>query len=113
LVAGFYRYAVFNCKSIKIVPVYPVLTSGEPESGQIAFFNPSQDGYLAYPAVPGHNTGGEIQGISLFQGFSQFVPPSNQKCRTIDDRMAGIIDWLRLHTLFTRLTLFTKVLELL
>lgn len=33
-------YAVFRRKGIKIIPVYPVLASGELEGGQVPFLNP-------------------------------------------------------------------------
>jgi hypothetical protein len=35
------RYFMFGGEGVKIVPVDAVLTSGEPEGNQIAFFNPS------------------------------------------------------------------------
>jgi hypothetical protein len=35
------RYFVLGRKSVKVVSMYSVLTSREPESCQVAFFNPS------------------------------------------------------------------------
>lgn len=56
------RDFVFGRKSVKVIPVDAVLTSREPEGDQVAFFNPSQDCYFAYPAVPGNGAGGEYCG---------------------------------------------------
>jgi hypothetical protein len=47
-------------KSKEIVPVDPVLASGEPEGRQVPLFNPSQDGYFADATVSGDDAGGEI-----------------------------------------------------
>jgi hypothetical protein len=65
-VAGSERYFVLCRKSVKVISMYSVLTSREPESYQVAFFDPSQDSHLAYPAVPGNNTGGEKLRVHVF-----------------------------------------------
>ena len=59
----------------KVVPVYPVLPSREPEGRKIAFFNPAQDGHLADAAVPGDDAGGEIFRVGLGDVCSHLLPP--------------------------------------
>ena len=66
---------VFGGKSEKVVPVDAVLTSREPEGDQVAFFNPSQDRYFAYTAVPGNDSGSEILRVVIFQFSFQELPP--------------------------------------
>ena len=65
--ASLNRYAVPVGKSVKVIPVYAVLTSRESESNQIALFNPSQYGYLTHPAVSGYSTGSEEFWIWCFE----------------------------------------------
>lgn len=75
LVAVSKRDFMFCRKREKIIPVYAVLTSRESEGDQIAFFNPSQDGYFTHAAVSGDGSGGKILRVEIFQLRFQVVPP--------------------------------------
>jgi hypothetical protein len=90
-------YAVPGSKGEKVVPVYPVLPSGEPESRQVALFNPAQDGYFADTAMSGDDTGGEIFRVGLGSVYAHFLPSLDR------------ISISRFGTLFTRLTMLTKI----
>ena len=59
----------------KIVPVDAILTSGQPESCQVPFFNPAQDGYFADAAVLGDDAGGEIFRVWVPHVYPQVLPP--------------------------------------
>jgi len=50
----------------KVVPEDAVLASGEPESGQVAFFDPAQYGDLADAALPGDGACGEEDRVGSF-----------------------------------------------
>ena len=103
-------YFVPGGESEEVVPRYPVLAPGQAERGQVAPFNPAQDGHLADPAMPGHRAGGEIGRVGCFRVVFQAVPPQWRRRGAADGRgtPGRLIRWL---TLFTRLTVLTKVLE--
>jgi hypothetical protein len=71
----FQRYAVFFRESNEVISMYPVLPARQAEGNQIAFFNPSQDGYLAYAAVSGDYSGGEILGVVNLDFCVHMTPP--------------------------------------
>src|SRR4030042_3023061 len=70
------RYAVLAGEGEKVVPVYPVLSPGQPERRQVTLLYPAQDGYFADTAMPGDDTGGEIFGVCPGSDYSQVWPPS-------------------------------------
>jgi hypothetical protein len=94
---------VFDCKSEKVIPVYPVLPSGKSESRQITLFYPAQDGYFADTTVPGDDTGGEIFRVGADNVYSQVWPPLDRICGTLSVTIASPVSTL----LSARFTLFT------
>jgi hypothetical protein len=72
----------------------PVLTSGEPERCQSAFFYPPQDGYFAYAAVFGHDPGRQVTWVRTSNIYYHFVPPKG---------LIMVYKCLYLLTLFTTL----------
>jgi hypothetical protein len=66
----------------EVVPENAVLAAGEPEGGQVAFLDPSQDGYLADAALPGDGPGGEIDRVGLLRVRIQLAPPEHRQQRT-------------------------------
>jgi hypothetical protein len=77
------RYAVLGRKSEEIISVYSILPSREPESRQVAFFDPAQDGNFTDTTVPRDDTGGEIFRVGSYQVYSQVFASF--------DRIYGII----------------------
>jgi hypothetical protein len=108
VIVSFDRNAVFGGEGEEVVPMYPVLTPGQPESHQVPLLNPAQDGHFTDAAVPGHNTGGEIFRIGAYQPCMQVMPPLQPTCP--DGRKSS---GFFLLTLFTRLTNLTKILAIL
>jgi len=68
-------YAVPGGEGEKVVPVYPVLPSGETERCQVALLDPAQYGYFTNATVPGDDAGGEIFRVCSGNGYSQVWPP--------------------------------------
>jgi hypothetical protein len=66
---------VFGRESKEVVSMYPVLSARQPEGDQIAFFDPSQDGYFTYAALPGDCSCGEILRVVVLYFRIQFMPP--------------------------------------
>jgi hypothetical protein len=91
--AVLHRYAVFFSKGDEVVSLNPVLSTRQTEGCQVALFNPSQDGYLAYTAVMSNGSGGEIFRVISFNFRIQVIPPSTSSLMLL---MAGFIDlkWL-------------------
>jgi hypothetical protein len=67
-----HRDAVPGREGKEVVAMDAVLASGEPESGQVAFFNPPQYGHLADAALPGDGPGGEVDRVGFFCFRFQF-----------------------------------------
>jgi hypothetical protein len=70
---------VFIGKGKELVPVYPVLTARQPEGDQVAFFYPSQHGYLAHAAVLGYGPGGQVLGVLILHLVHWYFPPYGQR----------------------------------
>jgi hypothetical protein len=66
---------VLRRESEEVIPIYPVLTSRESESRQVALFNPAQDGNFTDTAMPGDDTGGKIFRVGFVNVSSQVKPP--------------------------------------
>jgi len=66
---------VFFCESKEVVSMYPVLPARQTEGNQVAFFNPSQDGYFTHAAVSGNGSGGQVLGIVGVDFCVQTIPP--------------------------------------
>ena len=66
---------VFFSERKEFVSVYPVLSAGKTEGNKVAFFYPSQNGYLTYPTVPGNRAGGHILWVVVLQCVIQVAPP--------------------------------------
>jgi hypothetical protein len=71
---------VLGRESEEVIPVYPVLPSGELESRQVALFNPAQDGNFADTAMPGDDAGGKIFRVGSVNVSSQVRPPLDRIC---------------------------------
>jgi len=66
---------VFFGKNKKLISKYSVLSARKTEGNQVAFFNPSQNGYFAHTAVPSNRAGGQILWVVVLQCVVQVVPP--------------------------------------
>jgi hypothetical protein len=66
---------MFFGKDEEFVSVYSVLSAWETEGNQVAFFDPSQDGYFTHSTVPGDRAGGQILGVFVLQFDIQVIPP--------------------------------------
>jgi hypothetical protein len=85
-------YAVFAGEGEKVVPVYPVLSPGQPERRQVALLDPAQDGHFTDAAMPGNDTGGQIFGVCPGSDYSQvlasFFPAALGLCACAFDRLS-------------------------
>ncbi len=103
-------------ESKELVPVYAVLSAWKPEGDQVAFFYPSQYGYLTHAAVPGYGSGCQVLGVEILNLVHQCFPPCGQRHLAVDVWFWRIIVNIKVMlflTLFTPFTDFTIVLILL